>query len=81
MVDAKPELMPLAQSPGYDYIDIFDRFSTKLLPVIEDVDVLHAESQALQILEGKCGQQDPAVTVLRLAHTARCNTVARRSIS
>lgn len=77
MLDRKTNL-PLLQSSGSDYIDIFDGFSTKLLPVIEEVDMLNAERQAFQDLELRCGPADPALTMLRLSHLARCNAVAAK---
>jgi hypothetical protein len=63
---------------GDDYIDIFDGFSTKLLPVIEEVNMLAAESDALRKLEGLHGLEDlpDPVRVLRFAHTSRCSRVA-----
>ncbi|KAK5222906.1 hypothetical protein LTR72_005743 [Exophiala xenobiotica] len=60
------------------YIDTYDGFSTKLHPMIEEVDMLNAESQALQKLEATLGHDDPSVKVLRNAHSTRCATLIEK---
>lgn len=69
----KPALT-LAPTGTSDYIDIYDGFSTKLPPVIEEVDMLHAESQALERLEVRLGE-DEALQMLRNAHSTRCEAL------
>jgi len=67
---ARPALT-LAPPNESHYIDVYDGFSTKLLPVVDEVDTLYAESQALQKLESALGDDDAAIKVLRDAHTTR----------
>ncbi|KIW18840.1 hypothetical protein PV08_03129 [Exophiala spinifera] len=72
-LEQKP-LLGLAPSDSGDYIDLYDGFSTKLPPLIEEVDLLHAESQALERLDVRFGE-DEAVQVLRNAHSTRCEAL------
>ncbi|KAK6387566.1 hypothetical protein LTS17_000835 [Exophiala oligosperma] len=72
-LNEKP-VLTLAPAGASDYIDIYDGFSTKLPPVFEELDMLHAESQALERLEVKLGE-DGAVEILRNAHSTRCEAL------
>ncbi|KIV81602.1 hypothetical protein PV11_03775 [Exophiala sideris] len=67
---ARPALT-LAPPNESHYIDVYDGFSTKLLPVVDEVDTLYEESQALQKLELALGDTDSAIKVLRNGHTTR----------
>ncbi|KAI1609229.1 fungal-specific transcription factor domain-containing protein [Exophiala viscosa] len=74
---ARPALT-LAPPNESHYIDVYDGFSTKLLPVVDEVDTLYAESQALQKLELALGNDDSAVKVLRNAHTTRSEALVAK---
>ncbi|KAM0261160.1 hypothetical protein ACHAQJ_002422 [Trichoderma viride] len=67
-----------SKSPAFHYIDVFDGFSTDLLPVFRDINEMAVEMRAIRDIEQQTAEIPQSITDLRSVVNNRCNRLISR---